>query len=67
MEEELDNRIQLYVNVNNDGTIKEHFAGSNIVPATNYNFYFMVEPEVADDVDAYKVVMNGLEAQLVKK
>ncbi|MFC4712221.1 hypothetical protein [Planococcus dechangensis] len=59
--------IQLYINVNPDGSIKKAVSGENIVASEDYDFFFMKPEEIANQIHLYKVVMNGMVKDLVLK
>jgi hypothetical protein len=63
----MDGLIQLYCNVDNEGNIIESYYGPNILPDVAYDFFFMVEEQITDNLDQYKVILNGFKASLVLK
>ncbi|WP_404466529.1 hypothetical protein [Planococcus rifietoensis] len=63
----MENDLQLYINVDEEGNILFDYSGKNIVATESYDFYFMVNSEVADDIHLYKVVMQGMKPKLILK
>lgn len=63
----MDKNIQLYVNVNPDGTIKKVVSGEPIVASENYHYYFLKPEKVANEAHLYKVVINNMVPELVLK
>lgn len=59
--------VQVYANVNDKGEIVLAQIGENIVASEDFDFFFMVTPEVADELDKYKVSLDGFKKSLVLK
>lgn len=59
--------FQLFVNTDDEGNITESYYGENIIATENFDFFFLVEPEVAEDAVNHKVEIAGLKPQLVSK
>lgn len=59
--------VQLYINVDAEGNVTGTYSGKNIVATEEYNYFFIVEEEVADQAGLYKVVINEMVPELVLK
>lgn len=58
--------LQLFCNVNSSGDIIDAYYGENIVATEPYNFFFIVDAEMIENITDYKVALDGFNAQLVK-
>lgn len=59
--------IQLFVNVDDGGNIIAAQMGESIVATEEFNFFFLIDMEIANAIHSYKVVLNGMKAALVLK
>lgn len=57
----------IFADINEEGDIKDALVGKRILPDRQYDYFFYVEQEVSENIDDYKVVLEGLKPQLVKK
>jgi len=62
-------KILVFVLVDNEGNIIEMLKGANVIPDIEYNFLFIRNREEAEMIkmNDYKIEMNGFKAVLVKK
>lgn len=59
--------IQVYVNVDDSGEIISAQIGQYMVPTEEWDFYFYQSKEVADNIENYKVTVEGLRKKLILK
>lgn len=50
--------MQVYVNVNPDGTIKDEVSGMKVIPESDYDYYFFLEQSKADNLVNFRVVID---------
>lgn len=63
----LEKQIQLFVNVDNEGNIKMSYSGENIIATEPFDFFFLVDEEIVNNLTDYHVVMSGFKATLQLK
>lgn len=63
----MEDNIQLFVKVNENGEIIESYAGRNIIAVDQYDYFFLVEESMAEKINDYKVVINGMKPSLSLK
>lgn len=63
----MDDLMQVYLNVDENGFIKQVYSGYNIVALDAYHYFFLVEPAVEQAIATYKVVVNDMKPELVKR
>lgn len=63
----MDDVVQLYVNVDQDGNVRGMYAGKNIVATEQYDYFFIVDEDVADQAGLYKVEIDNMKPRLVLK
>jgi hypothetical protein len=56
----------LFVNTDDEGNITESLYGHNIIPDREYDFFFIVEEEVAVNAFDYKVAIVKMKPTLMK-
>lgn len=62
-----DEGTQIYVNVDDNGNIISAMQGKMLVVNQQWDFYFYESQEVADNLQDYKVIVEGLRKKLVLK
>lgn len=63
----MEEKVQLYVNVDSSGNIKSLYSGKNIVATEQYDYFFITDEETADRAGLYKVVIENMKPKLVLK
>lgn len=63
----MERSIQLFVNVDENGNIVDAQMGESIVATDEFNFFFLIDEEMANAIHSYKVVLNGMKPALVLK
>lgn len=58
---------RIYVDVDEDGNIKDNVVGEYAVPDREYDFYFFKEQSIAENINDYKVAIVGFKTDLVLK
>ncbi|MEC3882633.1 hypothetical protein VKA52_02695 [Halobacillus sp. HZG1] len=58
---------QVFVNVDEQGNILVEYSGRNIIAEDQYDYFFLVNEEVAMHLNEYKVSLNGFKPSLVLK
>lgn len=61
------NIVQIYVNVDSNGEILTAQTGEKLTPAEEWDYYFLKEVEIAEDIYSYKVTIEGMKPKLVLK
>ena len=61
------NKYAVYVNVDENGNIKNSLMGLNIIPDKQYDYYFLVNEDIALNIDKYKVILDGNKPKLSLK
>ncbi len=59
--------MQLFVNVNEQGEITTSYFGKNIIATEAFDFFFLVDEEIVDNIDNYQVSLDGFKPSLVLK
>lgn len=63
----MEKKIQLYCNVDDQGNITQSIYGMNIIPSETFDFFFMIDEETAENIEDYKVGIEGFKAALILK
>ncbi|ANU28463.1 hypothetical protein [Planococcus versutus] len=63
----MEETVQVFVNVDKNGDILSGQIGQNIAASEDFDFFFMVSPVVAEELDKYKVQLDGFKKSLVLK
>lgn len=58
---------QLFIKVDSSGEVTDCLFGENVIPTESYDFFFLVEKEVAENIYDYKVVIQDFKPSLVLK
>jgi hypothetical protein len=57
----------LFVNIDSEGNVIDALFGHNVIPDRSYDFFFFATEEIATNAFKYKVVLDGMKPELVKK
>lgn len=64
----MEEKVQVYINVNKDGSVKDEISGMKVIPEADYDYYFFLEQERANNLGSYRVVIDeNMKPQLVLK
>lgn len=63
----MENKFQIYVNVDAKGEILTAQTGEKLTPAEEWDYYFLKEVEIAEDIYDYKVIIDNMKPQLILK
>lgn len=58
-------KTQCYINVDEEGNVRNGQQGQNIIPDEDWDFFFLIDEEI--NLELYKVIVNKLKKELVKK
>lgn len=62
----MEEKVQVYINVNPDGSVKDEVSGMKVIPETDYDYFFFLEQEKANSLGGAKVVIDeNMKPQLV--
>jgi hypothetical protein len=56
--------IQLFCNVDDEGTITDAYMGKNIVATESYDFFFLIDEETAENITEFRVVIERFKPRL---
>jgi hypothetical protein len=57
----------LFVNIDSEGNVIDALFGHNVIPDREYDYFFFTVEEIAVNAFKYKVVLDGMKPELVKK
>lgn len=64
----MEEKVQVYINVNPDGSVKDEISGMKVIPEADYDYYFFLEQERANNLGGYRVVIDeNMKPQLIEK
>jgi hypothetical protein len=63
----MEEQVQLYLNVNEEGHVRGMYSGKNIVATEQFDYFFIADEETADNAGLYKVVIENMKPRLVLK
>lgn len=64
----MEEKVQVYINVNPDGSVKDEVSGMKVIPEADYDYYFFLEQEKADNLVNLRVVIDeNMKPQLIEK
>lgn len=63
----MEKTIQLFIDVDENGHIINAQMGVNIVQTDPFPFFFLIDAETAENIEDYKLVMQGFKPVLVLK
>lgn len=59
--------MQLFLNVDANGEIIDSYYGENVIASESFDFFFLVDEAMVNNLPLYHVVMDGFKARLILK
>jgi hypothetical protein len=64
----MENKVQVFINVTSEGYIKDVLSGRNVVADADYDYFFYMTEQEAQELGRAKVVIDeNMKPQLVKE
>ncbi|MRX54710.1 hypothetical protein GJU41_12070 [Bacillus idriensis] len=60
-------KMFIYVNVDNEGNVTTGIGGTNPVPETEYNYFFIRDRQTLENITKFRVVINDFKPDLALK